>query len=150
MFDDRAALVAASGRVTAWAAAHLQDLLVAPPETTFVEVRLRLAAELPSGRGTYVSIRETVGLGPQSGVLPAAQELILPLVAAQPGFRRYYAGRDEARPDRAVTVSVFSNRDTATAAHERVLATMAQRRDLWPNPARIVMRGEALIAVTAA
>jgi hypothetical protein len=64
----------------------------------------------------------------------------------QPGFRHLYTGRDEAQTDRSVAVSVFSNRDTATAAHAQVAALMAQHREVWPKPPRLVLAGEVLVA----
>jgi hypothetical protein len=94
-------------------------------------------------------IRMTDGLGPASGVLPTVQERLVPLTLEQPGFRHLYTGRDHARADRAVAVSVFSNRDTATAAHAQVAALMAQHRSVWPNPPRVISAGEVLVAIVA-
>jgi hypothetical protein len=74
------------------------------------------------------------------------QERLVPLTLEQPGFRHLYTGRDEAQSDRSVAVSVFTNRDTATAAYAQVAALMAQHRDVWPNPSRLILAGEVLVA----
>ncbi len=41
-------------------------------------------------------------------------------------------------------MSVFTNRDTATAAHAQAVALMARHREVWPRPSRVLMRGEVL------
>jgi len=38
-----------------------------------------------------------------------------------PGFRGFYALRDEADPDRAVSVSSFDSREDTIRSHERVV-----------------------------
>lgn len=148
VFDDRDAMTAANALAIDWAASSLADLLVRQPEVTTSDVKVHLDAQQP-GRDAYVIVRMTDNLGPASGVLPAVQERLVPLTLAQPGFRHLYTGRDEARPDRSVTVSVFANRDTATAAHAQVVALMAQHRDVWPSPTRIILAGEVLVSATA-
>jgi quinol monooxygenase YgiN len=145
VFDDRDAMTAANTAALDWATSSLADLLVGAPEVTTSDVKVHLDAQQP-GRDAYVIVRMTDDLGPASGVLPAVQERLVPLTLAQPGFRHLYTGRDEARPDRSVTVSVFANRDTATAAHARVVALMAQHRDVWPSPTRIILAGEVLVS----
>jgi heme-degrading monooxygenase HmoA len=141
VFDDRDATLD-------WEASSLADLLVRAPEVTTSNVKVHLDAQQP-GRDAYVIVRMTDDLGPASSVLPTVQERLVPLTLAQPGFRHLYTGRDEARPDRSVAVSVFSNRDTATAAHAQVIAMMAQHRDVWPSPTRIILAGEVLVSATA-
>jgi hypothetical protein len=88
-------------------------------------------------------------IGPASSVLPAVQERLVPLTLAQPGFRHLYTGRDEAHPDRLVAVPIFTNRDTATAAHAQEVALMAQHRDVWLSPTRIILAGEVLVSAIA-
>jgi hypothetical protein len=148
IFDDRAALAAASERVFVWAGEHLRDLLTSPPDVTFADVKLHRAAPGPGTDG-YVSVRVTDGLGPPEEVLPAVQQVLVPLVTSQPGFRHYYAGRDEKRAERSVAVLVFNNRETATAANEQAAAAMARHRAVWPTETRVIMAGEAMIAVVA-
>ncbi len=58
----------------------------------------------------------------------------MPLTLKQSGFRRLRTSRDTVRPDRAVAVSVFTNRDTAPASHAQVAAMMVRHRDVLPEP----------------
>jgi hypothetical protein len=44
---------------------------------------------------------------------------------------------------------VFNNRANATAANEQAAAAMAQHRAVWPTATRVIMAGEAMIAVVA-
>ena len=73
----------------------------------------------------------------------------MPLTLEQPGFRHLYTGRDEAQPDRAIAVSIFTNRSTATAAHAQVASLMAQNRDIWPRSPQVLMAGEVIVAALA-
>jgi quinol monooxygenase YgiN len=146
VFDAAAAMEAANALVLDWARSALADLLSTPPETTTADVRVYLGGDRPGGDG-YVLIRETAGLAATAQIMPAVQERLVPLTLRQPGFRRLYTGRDATRGDRAIAVSVFTNRDTATAAHAQVAAMMAQHRDVWPSPPRVLMGGEVLASV---
>lgn len=145
VFDDASAMEAANARVMTWAGSALADLLTAPPEVTTADVRVYLGGERP-GRDGYLLVRVTDGLAATEQIMPAVQERLVPMTLEQPGFRRLYTGRDATREDRAIAVSVFTNRSTATAAHEQVAAMMAQHRDVWPNPSRVLMGGEVLVS----
>lgn len=145
VFATRGAMVAANARALDWTRSELGDLVVTAPEVIMADAKVHLDAPR-SGRDGYVMIRMTEELGPASGVLPTVQERLVPLILEQPGFRHLYTGRDEARADRSVAVSVFSNRDTATAAHAQVAALMAQHRNVWPQPTRVVLAGEMLVS----
>ncbi|MBL6459420.1 hypothetical protein JMJ55_29330 [Belnapia sp. T6] len=148
VFADRDAMLAANAYAKAWAEPNLGALLTAAPEVKTVAVTVHLDAAR-QGQDSYVLVRMTEGLGPSSALLPTVQERLVPLTLEQPGFRHLYSGRDEAQGDLAVSVSVFSNRSTAIAAHAQVAALMARHRDLWPKPARIVLSGEVLAAAIA-
>jgi hypothetical protein len=148
LFDERDDMTAANALALDRAASSLADLLVRAPEVTTSDVEVHLDAQQP-GRNAYVLVRMTDDLGPASSVLLTVQERFVPLTLAQPGFRHLYTGRDEARPDRTVAVSVFSNRDTATAAHAQVIALMEQHRDVQPSPTRIILAGKVLVSAIA-
>jgi hypothetical protein len=94
-------------------------------------------------------VRMTEGLGPAAGTLPVVQDKLVPLTLEQPGFRHLYSGRDETQPDRAIAVSIFTNRSTATAAHAQVAALMAQNRGIWPRSPQVLMAGEVIVAALA-
>jgi heme-degrading monooxygenase HmoA len=49
---------------------------------------------------------------------------VLPAVTDAPGFRGLYAFRDEAEPDRAISVSLFDSREDARRSHERVVGIL--------------------------
>ncbi len=76
-------------------------------------------------------------------------EHALPAITGAPGFRGFYAFRDEAEPDRAVSVSLFDSREDALRSHERVVGTL--RRDLgemaYGTPE--VAMGETVVLATA-
>ena len=148
VFSDREATLAANARTLEWAAANLSDLLMDAPEVTTADVKVHLDTTRP-GQDSYIMGRITEGLGPTAGVLPAVQEELVPLTLEQPGFRHLYTGRDDAHPDRSVAVTVFTNRSTATAAHAQVAALMARRRDVWPNPPKVVLAGEVIVSAVA-
>jgi hypothetical protein len=46
-------------------------------------------------------------------------------------------------------VSVFANRDTATAAHAQVVALLAQHRGVWLSPTRIMLADKVLVSAAA-
>jgi len=143
VFDSVDAMEAANAQALHWANSALADLISAPPDITTASVRIYLGGDRPGSDG-YVLIRETDGLGPTPQIMPVIQEQLVPLTLEQPGFRRLYTGRVSTQEDKAIAVSVFTNRDTAMAGHAQVAAMMAQHRDVWPNPSRVLMRGEVL------
>jgi quinol monooxygenase YgiN len=148
VFDDREAMLAANARALDWARSSLADLPTGAFEVTTADVKVHLDTTRP-GQDSYIMVRFTNGLGPVTGVLPTVQERLVPLTLEQPGFRHLYTGRDDAQPDRSIAVSVFTNRSTATAAHAQVVALMAKHRDVWPQPPKIVLAGEVLVAALA-
>jgi hypothetical protein len=148
IFDDQQTARRINDHVLGWARTHLADLLTGAPVVTRATVAVHLDAARQGGEG-YMLVRETEGIGPASGTLPTVQERLVPLTLEQPGFRHLYTGRDEERPDRAIAVSIFTNRSTATAAHAQVAALMAQHRDLWPQSPRVLLAGEVIVAALA-
>lgn len=148
VFDSREPLRVANQHAITWAAEALAGLVTGVPEVISADVKVHLDAERP-GSDSYIMVRVTEGLGPAVAILPTVQERLVPLTLEQPGFRHLYTGRDEARPDRAVAVSVFTHRSTATAAHAQVAAMMAQHRDIWPRSPEVLLKGEVVIAALA-
>jgi quinol monooxygenase YgiN len=148
LFDDQATARRITDHVLGWAGDNLADLLTGTPLITRAMVGVHLDAERKGGE-SYMLVRMTEGLGPAAGTLPAVQDKLVPLTLEQPGFRHLYTGRDEAQPDRAFAVSIFTNRSTATAAHAQVAALMAQNRDIWPRSPQVLMAGEVIVAALA-
>lgn len=148
IFDDQATARRINDHVLGWAGGALADLLTGTPLITRATVAVHLDAERKGGE-SYMLVRMTEGLGPAAGTLPAVQDKLVPLTLEQPGFRHLYTGRDETQADRAVAVSIFTNRSTATAAHAQVAAMMAQNRDIWPRSPQVLMAGEVIVAALA-
>jgi hypothetical protein len=148
VFDDQATARRINDLVLGWAGGALADLLTGTPLITRATVTVHLDAERKGGE-SYMLVRMTEGLGPTAGTLPVVQDKLVPLTLEQPGFRHLYTGRDEAQADRAIAVSVFTNRSTATAAHAQVAALMAQNRDIWPRSPQVLMAGEVIVAALA-
>ena len=148
IFDDQATARRINDHVLGWAGGALADLLTGAPLITRATVAVHLDAERKGGE-SYMLVRMTEGLGPSTGTLPAVQDKLVPLTLEQPGFRHLYTGRDEAQADRAIAVSVFTNRSTATAAHAQVAALMAQNRGIWPRSPQVLMAGEVIVAALA-
>ena len=73
----------------------------------------------------------------------------MPVALHSPGFRGFYAFRDEADPNRAVSVALFDSRDDALRSHERVVGVMRERPgEMAYRPPRVVM-GETGVLATA-
>ena len=148
IFDDAATARRINDHVLGWAGGNLADLLTGTPLITRATVAVHLDAERKGGE-SYMLVRMTEGLGPTAGTLPAVQDKLVPLTLEQPGFRHLYTGRDEAQPDRAIAVSIFTNRSTATAAHAQVASLMANNREIWPRSPQVLMAGEVIVAALA-
>jgi heme-degrading monooxygenase HmoA len=73
----------------------------------------------------------------------------LPLITGAPGFRGFYAFRDDADPNRAVSVTLFDSREDALRSHERVVEVMRERLgEMAYRPPRVTM-GETAVLATA-
>jgi hypothetical protein len=73
----------------------------------------------------------------------------LPVITGVPGFRGFYAFRDQESPSRAVSVTLFATREEALHAHERVVAILRERLgELAPRPLKTIM-GETVALVAA-
>ena len=101
-------------------------------------------------RSLFVVLRTYRGLPGQAETMHSAlSRHVLPAVTDAPGFRGLYALRDEADPDRAVSVSLFDDRDEALRSHERVVQIMRERLgEMSYRPPRVTM-GETVVLATA-
>jgi quinol monooxygenase YgiN len=149
LFDDREAALAALGRLRAWAAASMADLTPGEPEVLHGEVRHHEAPAPGLGahaEALFVTVREYGGVGPdEEEAIPLLSERFLPAMRSQPGFRGFWAFRDERDPTRAVAVSLWANRGAAMAAHHAVVEITAALRGVFPAPPRITA-GAARVA----
>jgi heme-degrading monooxygenase HmoA len=79
----------------------------------------------------------------------AVSEHALPLITGAPGFRGFYAFRDEADPSRAVSVTLFDSREDALRSHERVVEVMREQLgEMAYRPPRVTM-GETVVLARA-
>jgi heme-degrading monooxygenase HmoA len=155
VFEDWDAAMDAHQRVRQWAEANMRDLMPEEPEvvageTVFHEVGRPREQMKDRQRSLFVVVRGYEGITGQTETMHSAvSEDALPLITGSPGFRGYYAFRDEADPNRAVSVTLFDSRDDALRSHERVVGMMRERLgEMAYRPPRVVM-GETLVLATA-
>jgi quinol monooxygenase YgiN len=137
LFADRASGVAALGRVRAWAASGMADLTAGAPAVRSGEVAHHRAPAPgrdggAGGGSLFVVVREYRGVGPAEEAVALLRERVLPVVEREPGFRGFWAFRDEADADTVASVSLWANRGSALSAHGRVLEAVAALRDVFP------------------
>ena len=79
----------------------------------------------------------------------AVSQHTLPAIMDAPGFRGFYAFRDEANPDRAISVSLFDSREHATHSQEEVLNIMREQLGEMAYREPQVTAGETAVLATA-
>ncbi len=94
----------------------------------------------------FVTVRQYDGVTAAEGAVPLLVERTLSSIERQPGFRGFWAFRDERDPAHAVSVSVWNGRGAALAAHQRALEAMEGLRDLFPAPPKITAGAARIIA----
>ncbi len=66
-----------------------------------------------------------------------------------PGFRGLHTLRDEAEPDRAVSVSLFDGREDAVRPHERMMQIMRDESGEMAYGTPEAAMGETVVLATA-
>jgi len=146
IFDARESTTRHSEQVREWVTSNRRDLLPDPPEVFAGEVLLHKEAQLHSGnQGMFAMVRVWDGVGPKDEVLPLVREHIFPILTGAPGFRGYYTFLDEKNATRGVSASLFDTQEHATAAQERVVAAMRDKR-IAPNPPTVMAGQTAIVA----
>jgi len=146
IFDARESATRHSEQVREWVASNRRDLLLDSPEVLAGDVLLHKEAQLRSGnQGMFAVVRAWDGVGPKDEVLPMVREHIFPILTGAPGFRGYYTFLDEKGATRGVSVSLFDTREHATAAQERVVAAMRDKR-IASNPPTVLAGQTAIVA----
>jgi quinol monooxygenase YgiN len=155
LFDDRDTALDAHQRVRKWIETNMRDLMPDEPritagEAVFHEVARPREQAKDQQQPLFAVIRRYEGITGQTETMHSAvSEHALPLITGAPGFRGFYAFRDEADPNRAVSVTLFDSRDDALRSHERVVGMMRERLgEMAYRPPRVVM-GETLVLATA-
>jgi quinol monooxygenase YgiN len=85
--------------------------------------------------------------GPDEEAIPLIRVHTYPIMQRQPGFRGFYAFRDEAEPEHGVSISLWSSRGAAIAAHQRVLEAMAILSEVTPAPPKVTAGAARVVAV---
>jgi quinol monooxygenase YgiN len=149
LFDGREAALDAHERVRAWAAESMRDLTPDEPEVRSGAVLLHrgTAQALAGGEAAlFVTVRQYDSVGTAVEAVSLLTERTLPSIERQPGFRGFWAFRDERDPAHAVSVGVWNGRGAAFAAHQRALEVMAGLRDVFPTPPKITAGAARLVA----
>ncbi len=149
-YDGHEAALDAHERVRAWAAENMRDLTPDEPEVRSGAVLLHCggaAQALAGGEAAlFVTVRQYESVGAAEEPLPLLTERTLPLIERQPGFRGFWAFRDERDPALAVSVSVWNGRGAAFAAHQRALEAMEGLRHVFPAPPKVTAGAARLVA----
>ncbi len=102
------------------------------------------------GGSLFVVVREYRGAGRSEEAAALLRERVLPVVEREPGFRGFWASRDEADPDTAVSVSLWTGRGPALAAHGRVLEVLGGLRDVFSVMPEVTAGAARVVAAAAA
>ncbi len=155
VFDDRDSAMDAHQRVRQWIEANMRDLMPEEPEvvageTVFDSIAHPQEQMKDRQQSLFVVLRTYRGLPGQAETMHSmVSQHTLPAITDAPGFRGFYAFRDEADPDRAVSVTLFDNRDDALRSHERVVGVMRERLGEMAYRAPRVTMGETVVLATA-
>ncbi|MBD0275826.1 MAG: hypothetical protein ICV73_28345 [Acetobacteraceae bacterium] len=155
VFDDKDMAMDAHGRVRQWVEGNMRDLMPEEPEvvageTVFHEVAQPREQTKDRQKPLFAVVRGYEGITGQTETMHSAvSEHALPAITGAPGFRGFYAFRDEADPNRAVSVSLFDTREDAMRSHEQVVGVMRERLgEMAYRPPRTTM-GETVVLATA-
>lgn len=155
VFDDRDAAMDAHRRVREWVEANMRDLMPEAPEVTAGETVFDSIAhpqEQTKDRqqSLFAVVRTYHGLPGQAEAMHSAlSQHTIPAVVDAPGFRGLYTPRDEADPDRALSVSLFDGREDAVRSHERVVQIMREELGEMAYGTPEVAMGETVVLATA-
>lgn len=133
IFDDRNTAIEAHQRVRKYIVANMRDLMPAEPqvtagETVFHEVAQPQEQHRDSQQPLFVVIRIYTGLPGQPETMHSlVSQHTLPAIMNAPGFRGFYACRDEEDTNRAISVTLFETRGEAMRTHEQVVQIMREQ-----------------------
>ncbi len=155
VFDDKEAAADAHQRVRRWIEANMSDLMPEEPEvvageTVFDSIAHPQEQTRDRQQALFVVVRTYRGLPGQAEAMHStvSQHTLLAVMNA-PGFRGFYAFRDEADPDRAVSVSLFDKREEAMRSHEQVLGIMREQLGEMAYREPQVTMGETAVLATS-
>jgi quinol monooxygenase YgiN len=155
MFDDKDAAMDAHRRVREWVEANMRDLMPEEPEvrageTVFDSIAHPQEQTKDRQQALFVVLRSYHGLpGQAEASRSGVSERTLPAVVDAPGFRGFYAFRDEAEPERAFSVSLFDTREDAVRSHEQVVGIMREQLGEMAYDTPDATMGETAVLATA-
>jgi heme-degrading monooxygenase HmoA len=155
MIDDRETAMDAHHSVRQWIEANMHDLTPEEPEvvageTVFDSIAHPQEQRKDSQQALFVIIRTYHGLPGQTETMHSlVSQHTLPAITDALGFRGFYAFRDEANPDRAVSVTLFDSREDALRSHEQVVAIMREHLGEMAYQAPQVTMGETVVLAAA-
>jgi hypothetical protein len=155
VFDDKDTAMDAHQRVRQWTDANMRDLLPAEPEvvageTVFDSIAHPQEQRKDRQQALFVVIRTYRGLPGQTETMHSVvSQHTLPAITNAPGFRGFYAFRDDADPDRAISITLFDTREEAMLSHEQVVGIMREHLgEMAYQPPRTMM-GETVMLAAA-
>ena len=155
IFDDKATAMDAHQRVRSWVKANMGDLMPEDPEvvageTVFDSIAHPQEQSKDRQQALFVIIRSYHGLPGQTETMHSlVSEHTLPAIINAPGFRGFYAFRDGDEPDKAISITLFDNRENALRSHEDVLAIMRERLGEMAYGTPRVIMGETVVLAAA-
>ena len=155
VFDDRDTAMDAHQRVRRWIEANMRDLMPEEPEvvagdTVFDSIAHPQEQTKDRQQPLFVVVRTYRGLPGQTETMHSlVSQHTLPAIMDAQGFRGFYAFRDDADPDRAISVSLFDSRADAVRSHERVVGIMRERLGEMAYREPQVTMGETVVLATA-
>lgn len=155
IFDDRDTAMAAHRRVRQLIETQMRDLMpeepeVAAGETVFQAVSQPQEQQKDRQRSLFAVIRVYTGLTGQTETMHSlVSEHTLPAIAHAPGFRGFYAFRDESDPNRAISVTLFDSREEALRSHEEVVGIMREKLGEMAYRAPQVTMGQTVVLAAA-
>ena len=154
IFDDKNTAMEAHQNVRAWIDANMRDLMPEEPEVVAGETVFDSIAHPQEQRedrqqSLIVVVRTYRGLPGQTETMHSVvSQHTLPAITDAPGFRGFYAFRDEADPDRAISITLFGTREEAMRSHEAVVGIMRERLGEMAYRVPQVTMGETVVLAT--
>jgi len=154
IFDDKETAMDAHQHVRSWIYANMRDLMPEEPEVVAGEPVFESIAHPHEQRKDqqprlFVVVRTYRGLPGQTETMHSVvSQHTLPVITDAPGFRGFYAFRDETDPDRAISVTLFASREEALRSHEAVVGTMREQLGEMAYRVPQVTIGETVVLAT--
>ncbi|MBB5692865.1 antibiotic biosynthesis monooxygenase family protein [Muricoccus pecuniae] len=153
IFESRESAEEAMARLREWAGEGMRGLVEGAEtisgEAVFHDVEAPKEQQRDRHRPLFAVIRTYHGLPGQTETMHSiVSKKTLPAIEGAEGFRGFYSFRDEAEPDRAVSVTLFDTREDALRTHDAVLAIMRERLGDMAYDLPEMVAGETAVLAT--